>query len=125
MYITFRFTFTCTSAKLTSEQMQVLELTFGEIFQLSSLFIEWDWERYFSQIGSENAHYDLVNPGMALKLIEKLKDDKKNRQILSSLNITKRKKDKIQEAIRDQLRDLIKDWSLLTVPHHGLNSLVT
>ena len=77
------------------------------------------------KVGSENAHYDLVNPGMALKLIEKLKDDKKNRQILSSLNITKRKKDKIQDAIRDQLRDLIKDWSLLTVPHHGLNSLVT
>ena len=62
---------------------------------------------------------------MALKLIEKLKEDKKNRNVLSSLNITKRKKHSVQDTIRERLRDLIKDWSLLCTPHHGLNSLVT
>ena len=39
--------------------MQVLELTFGEIYQLSSLFIEWDWERYFSQDRVFNFHKTL------------------------------------------------------------------
>ena len=95
-----------------------------QVYQLSALFIEWDWECYFEQIGASNATYSLVDPGMALKLIEKLKDDKKNRQILSKLNITKRKKDRIQLHVRERLRELIKDWSLLTVPHQGLESLV-
>ena len=39
--------------------MQVLELTFGEIYQLSSLFIEWDWETYFTEHGQENAKYNM------------------------------------------------------------------
>ena len=41
------------SAHLTADQIEKLELTYGETYQLSTLFIEWDWETYFDQIGSE------------------------------------------------------------------------
>ena len=90
----------------------------------------------------------------ALKIIEKLRQDKKNRNILASLNINKRKKEKVQDTIIKQLRigflrgydvttviaisynvieskllrnnpnnrELIKDWSLLTVPHRSLSA---
>ena len=40
----------------------------------------------------------------ALKIIEKLRQDKKNRNILASLNINKRKKEKVQDTIIKQLR---------------------
>jgi len=107
---------------LTEDQRENLEMVYSEVYQLTQLFIEWDWEKYFQEIGSEDAKYSLVNPGIALKIIEKLRQDKKNRNILASLNINKRKKEKVQDTIIKQLRELIKDWSLLTVPHRSLSA---
>ena len=46
--------------------------------------------------------------------MEKLRQDKKGKNILASLNINKRKKQKMQDTVIKQLRGLIKDWSLLT-----------
>ena len=47
---------------------------------------------------------------IALKIIEKLRQDKKNRNILASLNINKRKKEKVQDTIIKQLRiGLLRD----------------
>ena len=43
-----------------------LENIFGEVYQLSNLFIEWDWEKYFAQIGHEESKYNLVNPGIGM-----------------------------------------------------------
>jgi hypothetical protein len=106
---------------LSSSMKQSLETVMGETWQLVDLFIEWDWETYFTEHGQENAKYDLVNPGMALKIMEKLRQDKKSKNLLSSLNLNKRKKIKMHDAVIKQLRNLIKDWSLLTVPHRSLS----
>ena len=58
---------------------------------------------------------------MALKIMEKLRQEKKAKNMLSSLNLNKRKKIKMHDTIIKQLRALIKDWSLLTVPHRSLS----
>ena len=51
-----------------------------------------------------------VKRKLALKIIEKLRQDKKNRNILASLNINKRKKEKVQDTIIKQLRiGLLRD----------------
>ena len=51
-----------------------------------------------------------VKRKIALKIIEKLRQDKKNRNILASLNINKRKKEKVQDTIIKQLRiGLLRD----------------
>ena len=120
---------------LSEDQRENLEMVYSEVYQLTQLFIEWDWEKYFQEIGAEDAKYSLVNPGIgtvwpqmtlflwpyltsevekvrllevklekALKIIEKLRQDKKNRNILASLNINKRKKEKVQDTIIKQLR---------------------
>jgi len=98
-----------------------LETVMGETWQLVDLFIEWDWETYFTEHGQEDSKYNLVNPGIALKIMEKLRQDKKSKNLLSSLNLNKRKKIKMHDAVIKQLRSLIKDWSLLTVPHRSLS----
>jgi hypothetical protein len=53
--------------------------------------------------------------------MEKLRQDKKSKNVLASLNINKRKKQKMQDTVIKQLRGLIKDWSLLTQPHRRLS----
>ena len=45
-----------------------LEYIYGEINQLCSLFTNWDWERYFHEVGHNDAAYDLVNPGIGMGL---------------------------------------------------------
>ena len=54
-------------------------------------------------------------------VMEKLRQDKKSKNMLASLNINKRKKQKMQDTVIKQLRGLIKDWSLLTQPHRRLS----
>ena len=49
---------------LTEDQRENLEMVYSEVYQLTQLFIEWDWEKYFQEIGSEDAKYSLVNPGI-------------------------------------------------------------
>lgn len=109
------------SSLLTSSMKMNLETVMGETWQLVDLFIEWDWETYFTEHGEEDSKYNLVNPGIALKIMEKLRQDKKSKNLLSSLNLNKRKKIKMHDAVIKQLRSLIKDWSLLTVPHRSLS----
>ena len=125
------------SSYLTSSMKMNLETVMGETWQLVDLFIEWDWETYFTEHGQEDSKYNLgksnrlfdspvtysylVNPGIALKIMEKLRQDKKSKNLLSSLNLNKRKKIKMHDAVIKQLRSLIKDWSLLTVPHRSLS----
>ena len=52
---------------ITPTMKETLEGILGETWQLVDLFIEWDWETYFTEHGQENAKYELVNPGIALK----------------------------------------------------------
>ena len=53
----------------------------------------------------------------ALKIIEKLRQDKKNRNILASLNINKRKKEKVQDTIIKQLRiGLLRHHDVIFTP---------
>ena len=52
---------------ISASMKETLEGILGETFQLVDLFIQWDWETYFTEHGQENAKYDLVNPGIALK----------------------------------------------------------
>ena len=49
---------------LSEDQRENLEMVYSEVYQLTQLFIEWDWEKYFQEIGSEDAKYSLVNPGI-------------------------------------------------------------
>ena len=49
---------------LTLDQRDNLEMVYSEMYQLTQLFIEWDWEKYFQEIGIEHAKYSLVNPGI-------------------------------------------------------------
>ena len=51
---------------LTEDQRENLEMVYSEVYQLTQLFIEWDWEKYFQEIGSEDAKYSLVNPGIGI-----------------------------------------------------------
>ena len=55
------------STYMTPNMKETLEGILGETWQLVDLFIEWDWETYFTEHGQENAKYELVNPGIALK----------------------------------------------------------
>jgi hypothetical protein len=106
---------------LTGNMRETLESILGETWQMVDLFTEWDWETYFQDYGHESSKYALVNPGTALKVMEKLRQDKKSKNLLASLNINKRKKQKMQDTVIKQLRGLIKDWSLLTQPHRRLS----
>lgn len=106
---------------MTGNMRETLEGILGETWQMVDLFIEWDWETYFTEYGQEDAKYALVHPGTALKVMEKLRQDKKGKNMLASLNINKRKKQKMQDTVIKQLRGLMKDWSLLTVPHRRLS----
>ncbi|CBY31642.1 unnamed protein product [Oikopleura dioica] len=106
---------------LTGNMRETLEGILGETWQMVDLFTEWDWETYFIDYGQETSKYALVNPGTALKVMEKLRQDKKSKNMLASLNINKRKKQKMQDTVIKQLRGLIKDWSLLTQPHRRLS----
>ena len=38
---------------------QNLETIMSETWQLLDLFIEWEWETYFTEYGQENAKYSL------------------------------------------------------------------
>ena len=49
---------------LSEDQRENLEMVYSEVYQLTQLFIEWDWEKYFQEIGAEDAKYSLVNPGI-------------------------------------------------------------
>ena len=47
------------STYLTSSQKSNLEMVMSESWQLVDLFIEWDWETYFTEHGQENAKYNM------------------------------------------------------------------
>lgn len=47
------------SSYLTSSMKMNLETVMGETWQLVDLFIEWDWETYFTEHGQEDSKYNL------------------------------------------------------------------
>ena len=47
------------STYLSSSQKSNLEMVMSESWQLVDLFIEWDWETYFTEHGQENAKYHM------------------------------------------------------------------
>ena len=50
------------SSYLTSSMKMNLETVMGETWQLVDLFIEWDWETYFTEHGQEDSKYNLGKP---------------------------------------------------------------
>ena len=58
------------STYLTSSQKSNLEMVMSESWQLVDLFIEWDWETYFTEHGQENAKYHMgkLRVGHTIKL---------------------------------------------------------
>ena len=51
------------SSYLTSSMKMNLETVMGETWQLVDLFIEWDWETYFTEHGQEDSKYNLGKSG--------------------------------------------------------------
>lgn len=57
------------SSYLTSSMKMNLETVMGETWQLVDLFIEWDWETYFTEHGQEDSKYNLGKPNWRTAVI--------------------------------------------------------
>ncbi|XP_076812574.1 exocyst complex component 6B-like isoform X2 [Clavelina lepadiformis] len=86
-----------------------LQMTFVEIRQLLDLFLSWDWSSYLADYGNGNSKYLRVNPGTALTLLEKIKEERGHRNIFTSLSKQEREKKKLLETVVRQLRGIVND----------------
>ncbi|XP_076812579.1 exocyst complex component 6B-like isoform X6 [Clavelina lepadiformis] len=98
-----------------------LQMTFVEIRQLLDLFLSWDWSSYLADYGNGNSKYLRVNPGTALTLLEKIKEERGHRNIFTSLSKQEREKKKLLETVVRQLRGIVNDWTILCVPRGKLS----
>ena len=98
--------------------MPIVKEVLEEVHQTIDLFLEWDWTTYMDEYGKASATFNRVNPMTALKLLEKITDDKKtdsagaNSSVFAGLSLNKKdKKTRQKEQIIRQLKELVQDWS--------------